>query len=211
MNGLVPVGVTGQSPSDALQDVLNRYRLPTISSGGRASGTLKSTTTTATATPTATSSPTSNYSSQASAEASVHHEASQSQPSQSSSPFTSALHPSRPNPPMVINHSLRSGQQVYAENTDLIIMGNVHSGAEAVADGNIIIFGSLKGRAVAGLQGDKSAKIIANKFQAELVSIGPAYHACETLPRTVNPNIPTTVSLKDDKLLFASIDPNTAQ
>eukprot|EP01133_Synstelium_polycarpum_P007359 gene7359-8572_t len=107
--------------------------------------------------------------------------------------------------PTVIGHSLRSGQQVYAQNGDLIIMGNVHSGAEAVSDGNIFIFGALKGRALAGVSGDRSAKIIVNKFQAELVSIGPAYHACETIPRTVNPTTPTTISLgPDDKLHFTS-------
>ncbi|EFA77973.1 hypothetical protein PPL_08618 [Heterostelium album PN500] len=207
-NGLVPIGVSCNNPSDRVQDILKRYRLPIMygtntrssskSSAASTTATTATTTTTATASTTTSSSTAnnvSNYSSTA-----MNHQ----MPAASTASTTIKSKPA----PLVISTSLRSGQQIYAENTDLIIMGNVHSGAEAVSDGNIFIFGTLKGRALAGLSGDKSAKIITNKFEAELVSIGPAYHACETLPRTVNPNIPTTVTLQDDKLLFTSIDPN---
>ncbi|KAF2068737.1 hypothetical protein CYY_009941 [Polysphondylium violaceum] len=109
--------------------------------------------------------------------------------------------------PTIINGSLRSGQQAYARNGDLIVMGNISSGAEAIADNNIYIFGTLKGRANAGVTGNKSSKIIANKFQAELISIASVYHACEVQPRLNNPSRPTTIHLSsDDKLVFTSSD-----
>jgi len=111
-------------------------------------------------------------------------------------------------PPMIINGSLRSGQQAYSQNgADLIVMGNVHSGAEAISDNNIYIFGTLKGRANAGVTGNKNSKIIVNKFQAELISIASIYHACEVQPRLNNPKNPTTIQLsQDDKLIFTSSD-----
>lgn len=71
----------------------------------------------------------------------------------------------------VINKTVRSGQQIYAEGSDLIIMGSVSGGAEVLADGNIHIYGSLRGRALAGVKGDNSAHIFCTKNEAELVSI----------------------------------------
>jgi len=64
-----------------------------------------------------------------------------------------------------------SGQVVYARDANLIICGSLHSGAEVMADGDIIVFGQLDGRALAGASGHTAAKIVTNAFQAELVSI----------------------------------------
>jgi septum site-determining protein MinC len=76
---------------------------------------------------------------------------------------------------MVINRSVRSGQQIYARNSDLVITGSVSPGAEVIADGNIHIYGQLQGRAVAGANGNADANIFCQKLAAELISIAGCY------------------------------------
>lgn len=62
-------------------------------------------------------------------------------------------------PTMVLKRQLRSGQRVYARNADLIVIGAVSRGAEIIADGNIHVYGPLRGRAIAGARGNTSARI----------------------------------------------------
>jgi septum site-determining protein MinC len=78
-------------------------------------------------------------------------------------------------PIKVIHTPIRSGQQIYAKDGDLLILNHVSAGAEIIADGSIHIHGSLRGRAIAGASGDLNAKIICNDLQAELVSIAGNY------------------------------------
>jgi septum site-determining protein MinC len=82
---------------------------------------------------------------------------------------------------LVVNRNVRSGQQIYAQNKTLIIYGNVSSGAEIIADGNIIVTGSLKGKAVAGAMGEKNAIIQAGKMEPELLSIAGVFLTSEDL------------------------------
>jgi septum site-determining protein MinC len=74
---------------------------------------------------------------------------------------------------------VRSGQQVYAANGDLIVLAPVSSGAEVLADGNIHIYGPLRGRALAGVKGDSEARIFCQQLEAELVSIAGNYRLLE--------------------------------
>ena len=76
-----------------------------------------------------------------------------------------------PCPSMLITQPVRSGQQIYAKQADLIIMSNVSEGAEVLADGHIHVYGALRGRALAGAQGDESARIFSRSMEAELLSI----------------------------------------
>ncbi|WEN14438.1 septum site-determining protein MinC [Rhodanobacter sp. AS-Z3] len=78
--------------------------------------------------------------------------------------------------------SVRSGQQVYARDRDLIVTGAVANGAEVIADGNIHIYGGLRGRAMAGAQGDEKARIFVSDFRAELVAIAGQYRVFEQIP-----------------------------
>jgi septum site-determining protein MinC len=108
-------------------------------------------------------------------------------------------------PPLIVKSSVRSGHQVYArDGADLVVLGSVHSGAEVLADGNIHIYGTLKGRALAGVSGGVNAKIFVGKFDAELISISDAYLVCETRPTGASEAKPTVVWLEDGKLTFAS-------
>ena len=84
-------------------------------------------------------------------------------------------------PCKVMRGPIRSGQQVYAKDSDLVILGQVGAGAEVIADGSIHIYGSLRGKAIAGVQGQSQARIYCQSLQAELVSICGTYWLNETL------------------------------
>lgn len=88
-----------------------------------------------------------------------------------------------PRPPLtdtkVIDQPVRSGQKIYAAGGDLIVMAPVSPGAEIMADGNIHVYGSLKGRALAGVQGNTSARIFCTDLQAQLIAIGGQYRTSE--------------------------------
>ena len=85
-------------------------------------------------------------------------------------------------PAKVVKQTIRSGRQVYARGGDLIIIGSVSAGAEVLADGNIHVYGTLRGRALAGVQGDQSAAIFCHSLQSELVSIAGIYLLSEDIP-----------------------------
>lgn len=74
-------------------------------------------------------------------------------------------------PSKVVTKPVRSGQQVYAEGADLILMAPVSEGAEVLADGHIHVYGTLRGRALAGVKGDLEARIFCQQLEAELVSV----------------------------------------
>lgn len=86
-----------------------------------------------------------------------------------------------PSKTMVINHPVRSGQQIYAKGADLVVLGQVGHGAEVIADGSIHIYGTLRGRAIAGAQGDTDARIFCQSLQPELVSICGRYWLSDSL------------------------------
>lgn len=82
-------------------------------------------------------------------------------------------------PSRVIIEPVRSGQRIFAEGGDLVIVGSVSSGAEVIARGNVHIYGSLRGRALAGANGDAKARIFCHSFEAELVAIGGIYRTSD--------------------------------
>ncbi|MBD1583675.1 septum site-determining protein MinC [Pseudoalteromonas sp. S16_S37] len=84
-------------------------------------------------------------------------------------------------PPQIVQTTVRSGQQIYAKNRDLIVLGAVSHGAEVIADGNIHIYGTLRGRAIAGAQGYDEAAIYCQRLEAELVSINGSYWISDSL------------------------------
>ena len=84
-------------------------------------------------------------------------------------------------PAQVIHGTVRSGQQVYAKDRDLIVIGAVSHGAEVISDGNVHIYGTLRGRAIAGAKGYNEAHIFCQKLEAELVSINGSYWISDSL------------------------------
>lgn len=82
----------------------------------------------------------------------------------------------------VVNTPVRSGQQIYARNADLIVTNSVSAGAELVADGNIHIYGMMRGRALAGASGERDCQIFCTNLSAELVSIAGEYWIMDQIP-----------------------------
>ncbi|MGK2889300.1 MAG: septum site-determining protein MinC [Candidatus Malihini olakiniferum] len=82
----------------------------------------------------------------------------------------------------LITTPVRSGQQIYARDGDLIILSSVSAGAEVIADGNIHIYGIMRGRALAGVSGDVHSQIFCTHLAAELVSIAGRYWLSDKIP-----------------------------
>lgn len=101
---------------------------------------------------------------------------------------------------LVITKPLRSGQRVYARHTDLVVIGMVSQGAEVIADGNIHVYGPLRGKAMAGARGDTSARIFTTHLDAELLAVAGVYRVVEDrLDRNLH-NQPALVRLNGDTL-----------
>ena len=91
-----------------------------------------------------------------------------------------------PLPPLVIDKPLRSGQQVYARDRDLIVLALVSFGAEVMADGHIHIYAPLRGRAHAGAGGNTAARIFCHRMEAQVLAIAGVYLTTdEPLPGNV--------------------------
>ena len=101
--------------------------------------------------------------------------------------------------PLFIDKPVRSGQQIYARDTDLIIMGTVSPGAEVIADNNIHIYGSLRGRALCGVSGNESTRIFCSSLEAELVSVAGSFRMLETIPEELRGK-PAQIWLDKDRL-----------
>lgn len=113
--------------------------------------------------------------------------------------------PKNQSPTKIITKPIRAGSQVYARGGDLIVLASVNSGAECFADGSIHVYGSLRGRALAGVSGDKNARIFCKSLEAELIAIAGHYLVNEKIkpPSTVDSMIQAYLS--DNKIQINSI------
>lgn len=103
-------------------------------------------------------------------------------------------------PTRLITSPIRGGQQVYAQGGDLIVTAPVSPGAELLADGNIHVYAPLRGRALAGIKGDASARIFCHDLGAEMLSIAGRYKVAEDLRRDPGWGRNVQVSLSGDVL-----------
>ena len=110
-----------------------------------------------------------------------------------------------PQPGRMQTSNVRSGQQLYAENCDLTVMATVGAGAEVIADGSIHIYGTLRGRALAGAQGNTTARIFCREFHAELVAIAGHYKVLDDVPDTLRGKA-VQVWLEQDQIKIAALD-----
>lgn len=106
---------------------------------------------------------------------------------------------------LVVQNAVRSGQQVYAKDRDLIVLGSVNPGAEVIADGNVHVYGTIRGKVFAGSQGETSARIFAQKLDPELVCIAGLYQLAEDI-EPAHKNGFIEVSLRNDQLNFKLLD-----
>lgn len=106
-------------------------------------------------------------------------------------------------PSTIITQPVRSGKRVYAEG-DLIVLAQVSAGAEILSEGNIHVYGSLRGRAFAGVQGNTEARIFCSDLQAELISIAGNYKLSEDLQKTTA-NKPLQIYLQNYALIIKEL------
>lgn len=88
---------------------------------------------------------------------------------------------SAPRDTRIVSEPVRSGQQIYADGADLIVLNSVSAGAEVIADGCVHVYGRLSGRAIAGARGNEAARIFCRKLEAELVAIAGVYAVSEQI------------------------------
>jgi septum site-determining protein MinC len=126
-------------------------------------------------------------------------------PARAPEPVPAAVPAVASKPGLVQKTPVRSGQQLYAESRDLTVLSTVGAGAEVIADGSIHIYGTLRGRALAGAQGNTDARIFCREFHAELVAIAGHYQVLDDVPKELRGKA-VQIWLEQDQLKFAAQD-----
>ena len=80
---------------------------------------------------------------------------------------------------------MRSGQSVVFVEGDVTVLGSVGSGAEIVAGGSVHIYGTLRGRAMAGANGNSRARIFCHRVEAELLAIDSYYKTADDIEESL--------------------------
>jgi septum site-determining protein MinC len=128
------------------------------------------------------------------------------EPARTSRPGISAAGaPSSTSVGLIQSAPVRSGQQIYADNRDLTVLTTVGAGAEVIADGSVHIYGPLRGRALAGAQGNTKARIFCREFHAELVAIAGHYKVLEDIPKELRGKA-VQIWLEDEQIKIAALD-----
>jgi septum site-determining protein MinC len=104
---------------------------------------------------------------------------------------------------VMITKPIRSGQRIYSHG-DLIVLAQVGAGAEILAEGNIHVYGTLRGRALAGVQGNTEARIFCLDLKAELISIAGNYKISDDIHGAVS-NTPVQIYLQKNTLVVKPI------
>lgn len=100
----------------------------------------------------------------------------------------------------LVTTPVRSGQQLYAKGTDLVLVAAVNQGAEVLADGHVHVYGPLRGRALAGASGDRNARIFTTCLEADLLSIAGIYQVIDDQTAAGLYGKPAQIYLQGDSL-----------
>jgi septum site-determining protein MinC len=106
---------------------------------------------------------------------------------------------------LLVESPVRSGQAIFHPDGDVTVLGSVGSGAEVMAGGSIHIYGTLRGRAMAGTSGNRTARIYCQRLEAELLAIDGYYRTAEHLDMKLRSK-PVQAWLTDETLNIAEID-----
>ena len=106
---------------------------------------------------------------------------------------------------LLLEAPVRSGQSVFFPDGDVTVLGSVGSGAEVIAGGSIHIYGTLRGRAMAGMSGNRQARIFCNKIEAELLAIDGWYRTADDLSESLHGR-PIQAWLENDAIMVAALD-----
>jgi septum site-determining protein MinC len=112
----------------------------------------------------------------------------------------------KPKPNSLVHDSpVRSGQSIVFTEGDVTVLGSVGSGAEIVAGGSIHIYGALRGRAMAGVNGNSAARIYCQKIEAELLAIDGYYQTAEDIDASLR-NRPAQAWLEGDIMKITALN-----
>jgi septum site-determining protein MinC len=114
--------------------------------------------------------------------------------------------PAQRKPARVVTDPIRSGQQVYADGADLIVMTTVSPGAEVIADGCVHVYGPLRGRAVAGARGDTTARVFCRRMEAELMAVAGIYAVADQMQGALKGVAAQAYLSEDGKLKIDRLD-----
>ena len=108
-------------------------------------------------------------------------------------------------PTMVIDRPVRTGQSIYAEGANLVLLAIANAGSELIADGDIHVYAPLRGKAIAGAHGNESARIFVHKLEAELISIAGCFKVFEDgIPEDVRGK-PAQIHLEGTRLVIQAL------
>ena len=102
---------------------------------------------------------------------------------------------------LTIDKPVRSGQQIYAAESDMTVLAQTSAGSEIMADGSIHVYGALRGRVLAGAMGNESARIFCQSLQAELIAIAGRYQLLDESDTELKGK-PAMIKLTGEKLVI---------
>ena len=112
----------------------------------------------------------------------------------------------RPKPTtLLLDEPVRSGQSIFFPDGDVTVLGSVGSGAELVAGGSIHVYGALRGRAMAGSNGNTRARIFCSRIEAELLAIDGYYMTAESMDKGLR-HRPVQAWLEGNELKITALD-----
>ena len=106
---------------------------------------------------------------------------------------------------LLLDSPVRSGQSIVFMEGDVTVLGSVGSGAEIVAGGSIHIYGTLRGRAMAGVNGNSNARIYCQKIEAELIAIDGYYQTADEIDASLR-NRPAQAWLQGDAMKITPLN-----
>lgn len=112
--------------------------------------------------------------------------------------------PAPPRKSLMITRPVRSGQQIYARERDLVVLAQASPGSELLADGNIHVYGPLRGRALAGVHGDREVRIFCQSLEAELIAIAGNYKLIDDVETSLKGH-PVQIYLQEDHLMISPL------
>ena len=106
--------------------------------------------------------------------------------------------------PLVIEAPVRSGQSIVCE-SDVTVIGSIASGADVIAGGSIHIYGTARGRVMAGAYGDARARIFCRRLEAELIGVNGLYMTAEEIDAKLRGQA-VQVWFEDETIKIAGFD-----
>jgi septum site-determining protein MinC len=107
--------------------------------------------------------------------------------------------------PLVVNSPVRSGQSVFYPEGDVTVIGSISSGADVIAGGSIHVYGTVRGRVMAGAYGETRARIFCRRLEAELIAVGGFYMTADEIREDLR-NQAVHAWLEDESLRIAKLD-----